>query len=205
MFDCQDCVAAVTYHAYTSGPPEQTHARRLSDCGAAPSPCSPVEALQAALTTFVPSAFLIQGETGAPARWSRGGAMEPRNWTEVQQMKWNLRSMIGDAAHPVVRYSSLFTLMDVCYHAAANNIGWYGLLASSCAPKVPGSNVADNKTVDHARLAYRAAQSVYTLFDDDVVPVVDAVSMHTCMLYQHLSVAHVRTADFRYSRTHSLP
>ena len=112
--------------------------------------------------------------------------MEPRNWTEVQQMKWNLRSMIGDAAHPIVRYSSLFTLVDVCYHAAAYNIGWYGLLASSCAPRVPGSVVADNKTVDHVRPAYRAAQSIYTLFDDDVVPVLDAVSLHACSICTHV-------------------
>ena len=46
------------------------------------------------------------------------------------------------------------------------------------ATGVPGSKVADNKTVDHVRPAYRAAQSIYTLFDDDVVPVPDAVSSH---------------------------
>jgi len=31
-----------------------------------------------------------------------GGAMEPWNWTEAKQMKWNMRSMIGDAARQLV-------------------------------------------------------------------------------------------------------
>lgn len=43
------------------------------------------------------------------------------------QAKWNLRSMIGDAATPLVRYSSVFSAMDVCYDAGPwNNIGKYG-------------------------------------------------------------------------------
>jgi hypothetical protein len=43
------------------------------------------------------------------------------------QAKWNLRSMIGDAATPLVRYSSVFSAMDVCYDAGPrNNIGNYG-------------------------------------------------------------------------------
>jgi len=28
--------------------------------------------------------------------------MEPWNWTEAKQMKWNMRSMIGDAARQLV-------------------------------------------------------------------------------------------------------
>lgn len=43
------------------------------------------------------------------------------------QAKWNLRSMIGDAATPLVRYSSVFSAMDVCYDAGPwENIGNYG-------------------------------------------------------------------------------
>ena len=105
--------------------------------------------------------------------------MEPRNWTEVQQMKWNLRSMVGDAAHTVVRHSSLFTAMDICYHAGGRNIGFYGLLAATCAAK-PGSTVPDDKRVDHVRPAYRAAQSIFSLFDDDVVPVTDVTIGFQC-------------------------
>ena len=40
--------------------------------------------------------------------------------------------MIGDAATPLVKYSSVFSAMDVCYDAAPENIGNYGLLAASC-------------------------------------------------------------------------
>lgn len=101
----EDCVAAVTYHAYTGTGtgPESTHAAtRTTGCGGHPSPCSGVEALDATLKQWVPTAFVFQGECGAPAVWMRGGAMEPWNWTETKQMKWNLRSMMGDAARPLV-------------------------------------------------------------------------------------------------------
>eukprot|EP00912_Choanoflagellata_sp_UC4_P002313 UC4_evm2s1456 len=165
-----DCVHAVTYHGYTSGLPEDTF-RESYDCNG--SLCSIVSKLNAELMRHVPNAVLIQGEAGAPARRQNGGAMEPRNWTEIQQMKWNLRYMVGDAAHQMVKYSSLFTAMDVCYRSniPPGNIGSYGLLAATCAPKTPGSHVADNKSVDHVRPAYRAAQMMYTLFDDMIIPV----------------------------------
>lgn len=66
-----------------------------------------------------------------------------------------------------VRYSSLFTAMDICYDPGSNNVGFYGLVAATCA----GAHPYENKTVDHVRPAYRAAQSVMSLWDDDVVPV----------------------------------
>ena len=53
----------------TAGPPENTHARTLTDCDMAPSPCSAVERLGATVSALVPTAYLFQGETGAPARW----------------------------------------------------------------------------------------------------------------------------------------
>ena len=50
-----------------------------------------------------------------------------RGSSPCMQAKWNLRSMIGDAATPLVRYSSVFSAMDVCYDAGPrNNIGNYG-------------------------------------------------------------------------------
>ena len=123
-----DCVAAVTYHAY-SVHPEDTHKPSQTGpaCGAS-SPCSGVQALANTLEKHVPGARVIQGEAGAPSTWERGGAMAKPpgfNWTETRQAKWNLRSLIGDAAAPLVAYSSVFSAMDVCYAAADNpgNIG----------------------------------------------------------------------------------
>jgi hypothetical protein len=86
-----------------------------------------------------------------------------RNWTETTQLKWDLRMMIGDAAHNnVVRWSSLFTFIDICYEAKTtanhsqswNNIGNYGMLAATCNPDAHGFL---NKTVDHLRPVYFGA------------------------------------------------
>ena len=111
------------------------------------------------------------------------------NWTETKQAKWNLRSMIGDAAAPIVRYSSVFTAMDVCYDEAPNNIGNYGLLAASCLrvdgvcenlESGSGARVCLNTTVDHVKPAFAAAQAVMQLWDDDVEVVEDAVFAFEC-------------------------
>ena len=63
----QDCVAAVTYHAYTTHP-EDTHKLTHTGpaCGTAAvggaAPCSSVEALARTLDKHVPGAFVFQGE-----------------------------------------------------------------------------------------------------------------------------------------------
>ena len=67
-----------------------------------------------------------KGECGAPAEWEHGGAMEPFNWTETEQLKWDLRAMLGDAARPLVNFSSVFTIIDVCYEPEPNNVGKSG-------------------------------------------------------------------------------
>lgn len=160
----EDCVTAVSYHAY-SLKPENTHRPMESGfCGKQASAVSAPACLASTLQAHVPSAFVFQGECGAPSTWERGGAMaKPSgfNWTEVRQAKWNLRSMIGDAAEPLVRYSSVFSAMDVCYDAAPNNIGNYGLLAATCAQHGKRSEGNfPNKTVDHIKPAFSAVQSV---------------------------------------------
>ena len=161
--------------------------QRGKACGKT-SPCSGVQALANTLAKHIPSAFVFQGECGTSSTWERGGAMaKPTgfNWTEVRQAKWNLRSMIGDAARPLVKYSSVFSAMDICYDAAPNNIGNYGLLAATCIQHGSGkpgspSRVYPNKTVDHVKLAFAAVQSVIQLFDDDIVPVEDAMLKFEC-------------------------
>jgi hypothetical protein len=187
----QDCIASVTYHAY-SVHPEDTHKKSKSGpaCGAA-SQCSGVEALANTLHKYVPEAYVFQGECGAPSTWERGGAMAHPgfNWTEVRQAKWNLRSMMGDAATPLVKYSSVFSAIDVCYDAAPENIGNYGLLAASCRA-IEGATCTSgegnhtrtclNKTVDHIKPAFTAAQSVMQLWDDDIVAITDAQFEFKC-------------------------
>eukprot|EP00041_Stephanoeca_diplocostata_P016169 m.315787 g.315787 ORF g.315787 m.315787 type:complete len:273 (-) comp20280_c1_seq6:104-922(-) len=92
------------------------------------------------------------------------GAMEPQNWTEALQLTWDIRSMVLHAAHRIVQLSSVFTLMDICYAPRDSNVGFYGLLAATCE----GAHPDENKTIDHVRPAFRAVQTVMSLFDDDV-------------------------------------
>jgi hypothetical protein len=81
--------------------------------------------------------------------------------------------------------------MDICYDAAPNNIGNYGLLAASCLPiegshcggvegGPKGTRLCLNKTVDHVKPAFAAAQSVMQLWDDDLEPVTDAEFTFVC-------------------------
>eukprot|EP00035_Acanthoeca_spectabilis_P026877 m.464571 g.464571 ORF g.464571 m.464571 type:complete len:665 (-) comp23580_c0_seq1:66-2060(-) len=180
-----DCVSAVTYHGYGGGAgPESNHAKTHGAPGTSPAnlctpylaPCSAVEALDATLKRHVPSAVVIQGEAGAPAEWMHGGAMEPYNWTEAKQLKWDLRAMLGDAHAPVVNFSSVFTMVDICYHAEGSNIGVYGLLKAPCT----GTHPDENKTVAYARPAYRGVQTVTALWDDSVVAVPEAQFHFEC-------------------------
>jgi hypothetical protein len=68
--------------------------RSRAHAGVHPIPCSEVERLDATVKRYVPGAVVAQGEAGAPAEWMRGGAMEPYNWTETLQLKWDLRAMV---------------------------------------------------------------------------------------------------------------
>jgi hypothetical protein len=105
-----------------------------------------------------------------------GGAMEPYNWTEAMQLKWDLRAMMGDAAVPLVNFSSVFTMIDICYHVEGSNVGVYGLLKAPCT----GTHPDENKTVERRRSAYLGVQTVMTLWDEDVVAVPDAQFTFNC-------------------------
>ena len=69
-------------------------------------------------------------------------------------------------------------------------IGNYGLLAASCLPiegstcsslqGATGTRVCLNKTVDHIKPAFVAAQTVMQLFDDDLEPVTGAAFKFEC-------------------------
>ena len=112
------------------------------------------------------------------------------NWTETKQAKWNLRSMIGDAAAPIVRYSSVFTAMDVCYDEAPNNIGNYGLLAASCLrvdgvcenlESGSGARVCLNTTVGHVKPAFACASVCVCVCVSVCVCLCHCVSVCVCV------------------------
>jgi hypothetical protein len=94
-----------------------------------------------------------QGETGAPSG-ETVGALRDVPWTELKQAKWDLRRMLAHHGKDVP--FNLFTLCELKY-AQKNMTGFNrkGLLRCN-----------DDKTVAAPKLAYFAAQRVFSIFDD---------------------------------------
>ncbi|MBI5684754.1 MAG: glycosyl hydrolase 115 family protein [Verrucomicrobia bacterium] len=94
-----------------------------------------------------------QGETGAPSG-ETVGALRDVPWTELKQAKWDLRRMLAHHGKDVP--FNLFTLCELKY----------------AQPKMTGFNrkgllrCNDDKTVAAPKLAYFAAQRVFSIFDD---------------------------------------
>ena len=101
-----------------------------------------------------------QGETGAPSG-ETVGALRDVPWTELKQAKWDLRRMLAHHGKDVP--FNLFTLCELKY-AQKNMTGFNrkGLLRCN-----------DDKTVAAPKLAYFAAQRVFSIFDSTLERVRD--------------------------------
>ena len=95
-----------------------------------------------------------QGETGAPSKYQENFALSKIPWSENTQAKWDLRRMLAHHGKDVP--FNLFTLCELKY----------------AQPKMTGFNrkgllrCNDDKTVAGPKLAYFAAQRVFSIFDD---------------------------------------
>ncbi len=108
--------------------------------------------------SFAPHIDIRQGENGAPSQPGSFGAIANNDWTERSQAKWALRRLLGDLGHDIP--SSYFAICDMQYPQRVN---YKGLLAINA-----------DKTVHHAKQAYRAVQNVTAAFDDSIQRVTDA-------------------------------
>ncbi len=101
----------------------------------------------------------MQGENGAPSTPSAQtiGALRQFDWSELTQAKWDLRRMLGDHGRGIA--TNLFTISDMHYAAGDHMTGvnTKGLLKTN-----------PDKTIERPKLAYQAAQHVFTLFDDQI-------------------------------------
>ena len=113
----------VTYHRYTFSVEKGTG--------------DYVAAIEAYLKSLDPRLGVIQGETGAPSRWSTQGAMKRADWTERKQAKYLLRKTVTDLMTDVL-FTSYFSTVDIFENIQDDFVdinermyGFFGLLGET--------------------------------------------------------------------------
>ncbi len=105
----------VTYHRYTFSVEKGTDEY--------------VAAIDAYVKSLDPRLGVIQGETGAPSRWSTQGAMKRADWTERKQAKYLLRKTVSDLMTDVL-FTSYFSTVDIFENIQDDYVNitekWYG-------------------------------------------------------------------------------
>lgn len=134
-------------------------------------------------STDRPNIVFMQGENGAPStpKAVTIGALRDQDWSELSQAKWDLRRMLGDHGRGIA--TNLFTISDIHYAAGDHMVGinTKGLLQTN-----------PDKTIKRSKLAYKAAQHVFSLFDDqlELLPnLKPTISQETvnAFAYQHIA------------------
>ncbi|MFO0930279.1 MAG: hypothetical protein U0736_25180 [Gemmataceae bacterium] len=140
-----DLVDAITFHTYPNNP----------------DATGIVDRLRQLIAKAGRDIQVRQGETGAPSAYQASFALSGIHWTETMQAKWNLRRLLAHHAKRVPM--NLFTLCDMHYGAGGRvQMNYKGLLATH-----------PDRTVARVKPSYRAAQCVFTVFDDTLEPIAD--------------------------------
>ncbi|RYC70990.1 GH39 family glycosyl hydrolase [Spirosoma sordidisoli] len=139
-----DLVDVMTYHGYAHNP-DTSYPR--------------IEEMRKLVWSYKPGVVFMQGENGAPStpKEITIGAMRDQDWSELTQAKWDLRRMLGDHGRGIA--TNLFTISDIHYAAGDHMVGvnTKGLLQTN-----------PDKTIKRPKLSYKAAQHVFSLFDDQI-------------------------------------
>ncbi len=131
-------IDAVTVHGYPRNPDDT----------------SSLDRMRALLDEYDLKIPVIQGETGAPSQLQKHYALRDIPWTETTQAKWNLRRML--AHHGQGAPFSLFCISDMRYRINGEiRMNYKGLLKTN-----------PDQTISHRKMAYDAAQRVFSIFDD---------------------------------------
>lgn len=135
-----DLADYVTYHAYIPNPDDlyEPITKLLNDC-----------------REFNPNVRLLQGECGCPAQLEYGHALSGLEWSELSQVKWDLRHMLVNFSMGIP--ASVFTMVDLDY-------GWmqqsFGLIRTN------GKGVPVYK-----RPKFHGVQHVTSVMTADMTPV----------------------------------
>ncbi len=129
-----------------------------------------VAELRKVVASYSDKITIRQDENGAPSQRGSFGALAKYDWTEESQAKWALRRLMGDLGRDIP--SSYFAICDMVYLVTSSGrdsdlrqgkeevrkkINYKGLLAAN-----------PDKTIDHAKVAYRAIQHITAIFDDTI-------------------------------------
>jgi Glycosyl hydrolases family 39 len=142
--DALNLIDILTYHGYSHNPDlSYPH----------------IERLRSIVWSYKPEVIFMQGENGAPSqkKGTTVGAMTNEDWSELTQAKWDLRRMLGDNGRGIA--TNLFTISDIHYAAGDHMVGINskGLLKTN-----------PDKTIERPKMAYKAAQHVFSLFDAQI-------------------------------------
>ncbi|WP_460636856.1 GH39 family glycosyl hydrolase [Larkinella harenae] len=139
-----DLIDILTYHGYAPNP-DTSYPK--------------IEEMRQMVWSYNPKITFMQGENGAPSTASAVtiGALRQYDWTELSQAKWDLRRMLGDHGRGIA--TNLFTISDIHYAAGDHMTGvnTKGILKTNA-----------DKTIERPKMAYKAAQHVFTTFDDQL-------------------------------------
>lgn len=139
-----DLINILTYHGYAPNPD---------------SSYPHIEKMRELVWSYKPEVEFMQGENGAPSTPSNVtiGAMRQYDWSELTQAKWDLRRMLGDHGRGIA--TNLFTISDIHYGPGDHMLGvnTKGLLKTN-----------PDKTIERPKMAYKAAQHVFSLFDTQI-------------------------------------
>ncbi|MBC7920898.1 MAG: hypothetical protein H7Z75_07370 [Ferruginibacter sp.] len=139
-----DLVDIQTYHGYAYNPDASYPG---------------IEKLRQLVWRYNPKIVFMQGENGAPStpKAVTIGALRDQDWSELSQTKWDLRRMLGDHGRGIA--TNLFTISDIHYAAGDHMVGvnTKGLLKTN-----------PDKTIERPKLVYKAAQHVFSLFDEQI-------------------------------------
>ncbi|MCE6991210.1 GH39 family glycosyl hydrolase [Dyadobacter sp. CY323] len=139
-----DLIDVITYHGYAPNP-DTSYPK--------------IEEMRNFVAGYSTKIGFMQGENGAPSTHSSVtiGALRQFDWTELSQAKWDLRRMLGDHGRGIA--TNLFTISDIHYAAGDHMTGvnTKGILKTN-----------PDKTIDRPKLAYKAAQHVFSIFDSEM-------------------------------------
>ncbi len=160
-----DLIDILTYHGYRHNPDDSyPH----------------IERMRSIVWSYKSDVVFMQGENGAPsqAKGTTVGAMTDLDWSELTQSKWDLRRMLGDNGRGIA--TNLFTISDIHYAPGDHMVGINskGLLKTN-----------PDKTIERPKMSYKAAQHVFSLFDEQIEllkikPTINQPSVYAFQ-YQH--------------------
>ncbi|MHB8899453.1 MAG: hypothetical protein ACYC6Y_11950 [Thermoguttaceae bacterium] len=151
----------VVYHPYSYNP-DDSYAR--------------VNELRKVVASFSPEIIIRQDENGVPSRANSFGAVSGYNWSELRQAKWATRRLLGDLGRDIP--SSYFSICDMAYLVRQGTRGDSDLRDEKGNLEVLLNSkglleINNDRTIHHAKQAYRAVQHITALFDGRVKRITD--------------------------------